>query len=168
MFNKYLEFFKKNLHGHTEFQIWQIILIGTFFFICDIVIFLAFWYAREGNALEYGYPKRKPKYIRQLKKSYTIVQRLFLVRITFNADRQGIFLYLNLFCHFINIFSLLASVIGYVGCLVTHADNLFLLLLIFVEISHLFITTAIMFIPDLICLPSERDRYRITKRKRKR
>ena len=135
------------------------IIIGTILLSFDGFLFLVFSYVREGNVFEYGFPKMKNKSLMKLKNSYSIPVRLLLIRLTMDAKRRGFFLIINLVCQFLNIISMLLSLVGFVGCMITLADGWCLMLLLASVLIVNLVATAVMFIPDLICLPSERRKY---------
>ena len=140
---------------------WQMLLLGLFFLILNAAIFIAMWYVRKGVAIEYGYPKQKKKAIQKIQQNYSFWDDLLLIRITLDAKKRGFLLYLNLICHFMNLLGLLGCVVGFVGAMITLADGWALTLLLKSEITVLFFTVLIEFIPHLIWLPSEQKRYRV-------
>ena len=156
-----------DLYSVIDTKWWQMLLFLPLLLLISISMFIAFSYMWEGCAIEYGYPKRKIKYINKIKKSVSAFSRLFLIRITFNADRFGFFLILNLICQYINILSMILSLIGLVGCIITHVTTWALLLLIGSVVATNLALTVIMTIPHLICLPSIRARYTFRHQRKK-
>ena len=140
---------------------WKMLLIGLFFVVINISIFLAMWHVRRRVACEYGYPKRNPKKIKKKLASYSMLDNLLLIRLTFEAERKGPLLYLNLMCHYICMAALAVSFHGYVGSMITLADGWALSLLVVSELAALFFTVLIEFVPHLMWLPSERKRYKL-------
>lgn len=140
---------------------WKMLLIGLFFIVANILIFLAAWYVRLGVACEYGFPKRNKRSIKKKLASYSIWDNLLLVRLTREAERKGPLLYINLICHYICMVALIVSFLGFGGCMITLSDGWALSLLVLSELAALFFTVLIEFVPHLIWLPSERKRYNL-------
>ena len=151
--------FIERFSEHAEFQWWQMLIIGIIMLALNLVLFLVFTYVRVGNVLEYGFPKIKNKTLRKKIKSYSLLDRILLIKLTADAKRRGFFLILNLAGQFLNIISMLLCLVGFVGSMITLADGWCLMLLIASVIVINLTVTAIMFIPDLIYLPSERKKY---------
>ncbi len=139
---------------------WPMFWMGLFFLVANTVIFLAMWYVRRGVAIEYGYPKRNRKTMRKKLAKYSLLENILLLRLTKEAERKGMMLYINLVCHFLSMAALGTSIVGFFGCMITLADGWALTLLIVSEIAILFVTGIFEFIPHLIWLPSERKRYK--------
>lgn len=139
---------------------WQMLLIGLFFLILNLVIFIATWYVHKECIVEYGYPKRNAKAMKKITSQYSLLDNLLLIRITKMAERQGFFLYLNLACHFASILGYLLCIVGFCGSMVTLADGWALTMLVGSQLAVLFFTVLIEFVPHLIWLPSERKRYK--------
>ena len=138
---------------------WKMLIMGMFFLLADIIIFIAMWYVRHGTAVEVGYPKRNKKYIKKKLQDYSFFDKLFLVRITFESDNMNLMMIINLFCHFLNLIAIIGCIIGFIGSMITLAEGWAILLLIGSEVGMLFFTVLIEFIPHLIWVPSERKRY---------
>lgn len=147
-------------HDSMSIEWWKMLLIGSFFLVLNAVLLLAEWYMRRAHICEYGYPKRKRKALRKILSAYSPIQQFLLIPIVRNAEKKGVYLFLSLICHAICVIGFVACCVGLIGCMVTLADGWALILLIAPELVCLFVTTAILFIPDLICLPSERKRYK--------
>lgn len=139
---------------------WKMFLIGIFFIVMNLIIFLAMWYMRRDALCECGYPKRNKKSMKKKLKSYTVLDNLLLVRLVSEAERRCPLLYISLVCHCISVLAMGVSLVGFVGCMLTLADGWALTLLVVPELACLGFTVLIEFIPDLIWLPSERKRYR--------
>lgn len=139
---------------------WKMLIIGFFLLSMNIIIFLAMWYVRRDVIIEYGYPKRNKKNLRKRLKSHSKAESFFLLRLTIEAERKGSLLYINLACHFVNIVALGTSFCGFLGCMLTLADGWALILLLSSELDALFLTGLIEFIPHIVFLPSERNRYK--------
>lgn len=146
-------------HDSISVGFFQMLLLGLFFLIADTVLFLAMWYMFRGAIIEYGYPKRSRKAMEKKLKSYSKLEELLLIRLVREAKRRGVFLWINLIFHFVNIVAFLSSVVGFAGAMVTLADGWAFALLLFPEITVLFFTTVLGFVPQMIWMPSERKRY---------
>ena len=140
---------------------WKMLLIGIAFLTINIIIFLAMWYYRRNVVIECGYPKRNRKSIKKKISAYSFVENILLLRLTVEAEKKCVLIYINLICHFLSIIALAISVCGFVGCMITLAEGWSLMLLSTAEIGIMLITVAFEFVPHLIWLPSERKRYRI-------
>ena len=149
----------KLLTDHISIEWWQMLLAGSALLIINVLIFLLFSMVREGNVIEYGFPKMKNKTLKKRLKTYSIPARLLLINLTIDAKRKGFFLILNLICQFLNVLSMISCFVGFVGCMITLADGWCFMLLLASVITVNLALTAIMFIPDLLCLPSERRKY---------
>lgn len=140
---------------------WEMLLIGIFFVVVNFVIFLATWYVRRSAICECGYPKRNKKAIKRKLKAHTILDNFLLIHLVCNAERKCALLYISLACHYVSIFAMVVCLIGFVGCMLTLADGWALTLLVMPEIACLGVTTFVEFVPDLIWLSSERNRYKV-------
>lgn len=147
-------------NDNVQFEYWQMFLIGMFFLLCNFGIFAAMCYCRVGIVKEYGYPNKKHKNKKRISMPKAkLLDYIFLIRITKHAPNRGFMLYLNFICHYINLFSFLLSVFGFVACMVTLADGWALILLIVSVIGAFALTALIEFIPQIIWVPSIRKRY---------
>jgi len=138
---------------------WKMLIMGMFFLLADIIIFIAMWYVRRSIAIEVGYPKRNKTYIKRKLQDYSVLEQLLLIKITAEADKKSLMLIINLCCHFLNLIAVISCIIGFVGSMITLAEGWAILLLIGSEVGMLFFTLLIEFIPHLIWVPSERKRY---------
>lgn len=148
---------------NIDIEWWRMLLIGLFFLVANAAIFVAMWCCRLSTVKEYGYPKRKRKTLKKRFAVYSVWDKLWLIRPTCDAERKGLMLGINLICHYLCLFAFVVSLVGFVGCMVTLADGWAVTLLIIPELAAMGATTAVMFIPDLIWLPSERRRYGLKK-----
>lgn len=144
----------------SDWAFLQTFLVGLFFLACNFGLFCAMWFMRKGALFEYGYPKRKAKNLNKRFKKYSFVEKLFLVRVVKEAECQGFYSYFSLLLNFANIAAFCVSLVGYIGALVTCISGWAAFLLITPVFGIFVISVAISFIPDLICLPSERRRYK--------
>lgn len=149
----------KLFSDHLTIEWWKMLLIGLVLLAFNTFLFLVFSYIREGNVIEYGFPKMKNKTLKKRIKNYSIPARLLLINLTIDAKRHGFFLILNLICQFFNIVAMVSCLVGFVGCMITLADGWCLMLLLASVLVINLVITVIMFIPDLIYLPSERRKY---------
>ena len=156
--------FRELWNDKITIELWKMILIGLFFFVMNLTIFIAMWYVRQGVICEYGYPKRNRRSLKKKIATYSILGKLSLVCLTREAERKGPLLYITVICHYICAVALCISCFGFTGCLFTLADGWALTLLVISELLALFFTVLIEFIPHLIWLPSERKRYSRKKR----
>lgn len=147
-------------NDNISIEWWKMLLIGLFFIVMNISIFLAMWHVRREIVCEYGYPKRNKRAMRKKLASYSTLDNLLLIRMTHEAEKKGPLLYINLLCHYICLIALVASFLGFGGCMITLADGWALSLLVISEIAALLFTVLAEFLPHLIWLPSERKRYR--------
>jgi len=53
---------------------------------------------------------------------YSLLENILLLRLTKEAERKGMMLYINLVCHFLSMASLGTSIVGFFGCMITLAD----------------------------------------------
>ena len=143
-----------------DWAFWQAFLVGLFFLVCNFGLFCAMWFCRKGALQEYGYPKRKRKYLSKRFKEYSFAEKLFLVRLVKEADQIGLYSYMLLLFNFLNIAAFGVSIIGFAAVCITSVAGWAGVLLIIPVITVLGVTVMLEFIPDLICLPSERRRYK--------
>ena len=93
-------------------------------------------------------------------KNSSFLEKALMIRLCSNAKRKGIYLWVCWLMNILNILSALITTVGAVGAVITHADGWTGCLLLFPPFACLLGATALLFLPDLICLPSERQRYR--------
>lgn len=141
----------------------KMLLIGLFFVLCNLGIFVAMCYVRQGVIIECGYPQRNAKYMKKKITKHSFIERLLLIRLTRDAEKKGPILCINLVCHFINILTYIISLVGFVGCMITLADGWALTLACCSSLFGLLITTIFEFVPHLIWVPSEKRRYKFFK-----
>ncbi len=147
-------------HTNTDLNVWLVLLISLFCLVCNGGIFAALWYMRKSIIIECGYPKRKEKYISRLWKKYSFFDKLFLFSLVFEAENSCMILLLQFFCNLLNVLAMAASVVGTVASVITHIHGWCGMLMISPVLLTMLVTVAIEFIPDLICVPSERRRYK--------
>ena len=143
----------------VDMELWLAILTGLFFLVCNFVLFGVMWFCRKGALQEYGYPKRKRKYLRKRFKEYSFAEKLFLVRLVREADQIGLYSYMLLLFNFLNTAAFGVSIVGFVASCITSAGwaRFLLIMPVFTVFG---VTVILEFIPDLIWLPSERRRYK--------
>lgn len=151
---------------NIDIEWWRMLLIGLFLLVANAIIFMATWYLRLSTVKEYGYPKRSRKALKKRFSTFSAREKLLLIRPTREAEKKGLMLCINLICHYLCLLAFVVSLVGFVGCMVTLADGWAVTLLIIPELAAMGATTAVMFIPELIWLPSERRRYGFKKQNR--
>ena len=147
-----------------DVALWKLTLICVFCIMANTVLTLAIWFLRKSAIIEYGYPKAKGKTLRKHIKSFTLLQKVFLFRLVDEARRPGLYLYFCVLLNLLNCISAVGWTFGIIALLITKCGWAFLLE--FLPLEVLAVNVIVGFIPDLICLPSERNRYRIGKRKK--
>lgn len=145
---------------HTPMPWWQVLLIAAFILLLDAGICVVHWFSQRGRILEYGYPRVRKKTLKKRLKNESFLEKVFMVRLCRNADRIGPYLWVCWLMNILNTLSALAAVAGAVGSVIIHADGWAGCMLFFPPFYCLMAATALLFIPDLIRLPSERRRYR--------
>ena len=145
-----------------NYQWWLSILIGLLYLVFNGVISVAMMYVREANVIEYGYPSSKSKQLKKKLSKYSFFDRIFLLRLVLNAERFGIFLLLKLICHWLNLLSLLSTIVGFIGMIIFPGSGWAVTLALYPCWTVLIVTQVIEFIPDIISLRSIRDRYRLS------
>lgn len=148
----------------TDFELWQLILVCIVLLMVNFAITYIHWFVQKEAIIEYGYPKAKGKTLRKHIKSFTLLQKIFLSRLVGEAKRPGLYLYFCLICNLLNLVSAIISIFGIVLLLVTRYEGAFSLVVL--PYQTIIFCTLVRFIPDIVCLPSERNRYRIRKRKK--
>ena len=146
--------------SHAPMSLLQVLPIAAFFLLLDMVICALHWFSQRGRILEYGYPRVKNKTIKKKLHNDFFLEKIFMVRLCRNAKRGGLYLWICWLMNILNILSALTAIVGAIGAVITHADGWSGCLLLFPPLGCLLGATALLFIPDLICLPSERKRYR--------
>ena len=139
---------------------WSMLLIGFFFLAANCGIFWMMLYIRTAVVCEYGYPKRNDAHMKKKQLYYSKIERILLFRLTREAERKGWLLYLNIVCQCICLAGMVASFVGFAGCMFTLADGWALTLLVTSEFNAALLTGIVEFYPHYLCLPSERKRYR--------
>ena len=138
----------------------KMLLVGLLFITFDLVFFLVFWFLRQEVAIEWGYPQRRRKYMKRKLASHTFGERITLLKLTGEAERKGFMLYVNIIFHWMNILAFVASLVGFVACMITLADGWALTLLVMAEIAVSFVTAVVELVPHALCLKSVRNKYR--------
>jgi len=147
---------------------WQMLLIGLFFLICDFVMFIAAWWIAKDHIVECGYPKRSRKSIIKRWKPYSFLDKLFLIRLCREAECKCFMIYFEIVLYFLNVLAFFACLTGFVCGMVTSGDGWTMTLLVIPQISALCIKVALGFIPDLIFIKSERHRYVLSGKRKKK
>ena len=150
-------------NSHTDYKWWQMLLIGLFILGLNFILCVAIWYFGRETMLEYGYLPRKRKLTRN-QFARPPLKHLFLIKLVVKAEKNSFIIFIHWCCHASNIFAFVASCVGFVGTMITLADGWAFTLLVFPPITMLFFRVLITSIPDIILLPSERNRYKIKKR----
>ena len=153
--------FIQNLWNESpQFNGWQSIYISLFFMFCNVVLFFSLWFVSRWLIVEYGYPKRKNKYIKKISKDFTVIDHILLIKFVRCSENKGFFLYLTLAMHCMNICFFISAFIGFFGCVFSGGIGWSLVLLIFSMLCALIISTLILFIPQLIFVPAIRNQYK--------
>ena len=146
-------------HESVDFTFLQKLGIGLMCLFFGAVMYLVDWYQAKEEIAEYGYPKWSGKRKRRLFKTYSFADKVLLYSHWKHAKNRGGYLHL---CWYLHLFSLLCAVltvIGFFSFLILPAKGWQIILLLFLPLGSFMLSTALKFIPDLICLPSERHRY---------
>lgn len=137
----------------------EIVAIGLFLFSMNAVILWVNWVIQRYAILEYGYPKVKQKTLKKRLKSHSLFEHVMLTRICRESKRKGLYIYLCWFLNFLNCIAAILTAVGLVGAMITGGDGWAMTLLCFPPLSIMLFGALLKFVPDLICLPSERRRY---------
>ncbi len=143
----------------VDFTFLQKLGIGLMCLFFGAAIYLVNWYLAKEEIAEYGYPKWSGKRKRRLFKTYSFADKVLLYSHWKHAVNRGGYLHL---CWCLHLFSLLCAVLtvfGFFSFLLLPAKGWQIILLLFLPLGSFMLSTALKFIPDLICLPSERHRY---------
>ena len=154
------EFIYSLWQDHLEWQVWKTIFIGLFFLLCNLFLFLILVYVRREIIFLLGFPKRKKKYLKKKIQSYTVIDRILLVKLINQAETNHIAQYICLVCNFIHILACMVSCVGFVSAIITSVDGWALTLLVFPIIFTLFFSCIFEILPQLIWFPSERRRWK--------
>ncbi|MBR2724595.1 MAG: hypothetical protein IKB72_04080 [Ruminococcus sp.] len=154
-------FIKNIWTENTSFEWWQILLISFFFLMCNTVLFFALWLLSKWSITEYGYPKRKSKYIKKhVTNDFTFFDHILLLKLAKRAKQKGFFLYLVLFLHWFTIGIFLCTCVAFCACLINNGQGWSVTLMILPMFGALILSAAILFIPQLIFLPAVRKQYK--------
>ncbi|MDY2720481.1 MAG: hypothetical protein SOV46_06740 [Candidatus Faecousia sp.] len=153
-----------NMSG--DFAVWQALLLALFFTIGDIVLYTITWLHQREGIIEYGYPKAKTKALRKHIRTFSVWDKVLLIRLAREATRKGLFLYVCLFLNFLNCGAIMLTIVSLVGMVVTRVEGWSLMLSLFLPIGMCLFSELVHFVPDLFYMPSIRGMYR-TKGKRK-
>lgn len=145
---------------NRDYSWWVSVLIGLFCLVAFGGLSILMVYVREECVIEYGYPKKKSKQVRKKISQYPILDRLFLLRLIMEADRLGIYLLITLVCHWVHLLSLPLTVAGFLGLLISPGSGWAITLSFHASLTVLMLSCGIEIIPNIICLPSERKRWR--------
>lgn len=146
-------------YSHYDISVIKIIFLGALMLIFDFVLLLLIWFLNMSSMTEVGFPGRKKKYIRKITKSYDILSWITLIPLYIDSENRSFYSIICLITNMINVLMALISIVGYVGCIITHANGWCFTLLVTAGLASVFLYVIIIFIPDLIWLPSERRRY---------
>lgn len=160
IFTVFYELLCKSWRENPDYTWWQAYLIGSFFFFCDCLFVITFTFMRKCVIVEYGYPKRKNKYIKRMMKDYSIWDHVSLFKLAKNAEQKGFIIVLTIIDHWLVLLAFVCSCIGFVGNIITVGKGWSLTLLLFPVFIMVIFTIVIEFIPHLLYLPSEHRRYK--------
>lgn len=135
------------------------ISLGVLFLAFGMLFYGVCWYLQKEAMIEYGYPRVSPKTMRKKFAKYTFLEKITLSRLKKSAKRQGFMLQLCSLINWLNLFFAVITCIGFFGFTISRGAGWSVLFLLFLPFGWLLLSAAIRFIPDLICLPSERHRY---------
>ena len=153
--------FQELWYSCGNFIWWQAILIALFFLVSDAVICILHWYTQRARILEYGYPKiHERKSFKKRLKNDSLAEKILMIRLCLAANKSGFFLWICWLMNLLNIISAVAAIVGAVGIVVTRGDGWAMCLAVMFPFGCLMGATALLFVPDLFFLPSERKRYR--------
>ncbi len=142
----------------VQYTIIQTLLIASFFLLMNLVLFLAVWYIHKNTIFECGYHNKRGKQLEKKISEYKLFQKITLIKLAAEAPNKGMMLYINMFCHILNVIAFIICIAGYVCCYIFNSGWAWCLLLL-PEICTVFLIVAIEFVPHLIWLPSEKKRY---------
>lgn len=145
-------------HEKNVMTLIQSVIFSLIFLTCNTAILFGFWYLTRETILEYGSPKRRKKIAKKMQ-SYSFWNHFFLVRLVSDSERSGIYLMVKLLFYWLSLIAYAVSVLGVVGTIATQGSGKAIALLIFPVFSVFLVSTVVSFLPDFLCLPSERKRY---------
>lgn len=147
-------------HSSVVMPRWQSVLLALGLFFMDSMICWANWYCQQGAIMEYGYPRVKIKKLKKTIRDDSVIERIFMVRLCRAAKKKGFLIWLCWIVNLINVLVFAAAIVGMIGVMITSVAGWAMLLLLLLPISWLLVGAALRFIPDLLFLPSERNRYK--------
>ena len=147
-------------HSSVVMPRWQSVLLAFGLFFMDSLICWANWYCQQGAIMEYGYPRVKLKKLKKTIRDDSVTERIFMVRLCRAAKKKGFMIRLCWLVNLINVLVFAAAIVGMIGVMITSVAGWAMLLLLLLPIGWLLVGAALRFIPDLLFLPSERNRYK--------
>lgn len=161
MITELFYFIKSIWNESTSFEWWQTLLISCFFLLCNTVLFLALWIISKRSITEYGYPKRKSKYIKKnITNDFNFLDHVLLLKLVRRAKSKGFFLYLVLSLYWLSVAVFLCTCAAFFACLINNGQGWSMTLMILPMFGALILSTVVLFIPQLIFLPTVRKQYK--------
>ncbi len=149
---------------NADFTLVQSIFIGLFLFVCGIVVCAAIGYMQLATILEMGYPKRTKKQKRQWAwvalKGHSLLNKMFLWKLCREAPKKHFYLWIAFAIHGLNNFVLASLPLSYICMIVTKGAGWSMVLLLHGPIAYFAFVAVVTFIPSILWIPSERNRYR--------
>ena len=157
---KIIDIISKMWNGHAGFSLIGTFCFGLLFFVANEVVCWSIHYVQREFMIEYGY--KKPLTNNERNKLYNsrITDKVFLLKLYNNATKKGLFMLMCLICNILACCGAVAAGIGFLGSCITRGDGWAMTLLVCSGMICLLVTGIIEFFPTLICLPSERERYK--------
>ena len=145
-------------NDNADFTFITALMWGLFLCVCGLAICFVVHYLQREWIIEYGWQNKESAVKKRFRKS-RIIDRILLFQL-YKSPKKGAFM---IMCLAINLLSVLASIfviVGFVGCCITRGSGWSMTLLLFTGWELMFISVIIESIPALICLRSERNRYK--------
>ena len=149
---------------NADWTLWQSIWISSIFFWANIFLCAVNWFVQKETILECGYSNSSRKKEIKKFKSFSIVDKITLVRLANDCHKLNPIIPLCVVLNAINLLAVVAEIIGYISAIVTRGHGWAITLTLASGFAWLIICAAIRFLPDLLLVPSERKRYGISKK----
>ena len=152
--------------SNANYTLWESIWIASILVLMNVVLCSVTWFIQKETIIECGYRKASRKKIKKEMREWRIFEKLLLQRLLSSAKEPNPILGICFLLNILNILALLLTFVGYVGAILTKGDGWAMVLVLFPGFIVFCINGIIHLVCDLIWVPSERQRYGISKKKR--
>lgn len=147
--------FKQLWNDSASFALWQAILIPTVLFICNLVIAVAISYAIWDNAIEILFPNI---IFNTRLERYSTPEKIWLCKIIKEQKDKRKVVWFYWIIYIINLMDAALIPLSWIASIITCGSGWALCCLLIIPINISLGSAGILFILNLLFVPSERDR----------